>query len=104
MTSFNGDEGEFITTQEAKDMIDRYLKNKPEGTVKAIFLGKNKIDQILSQSGCVGLRVYLGLDENGAQQLIMVGADTNMDDQTSGLVLDRGQPCPFDCPTGSSLH
>lgn len=104
MTSFNGNEGEFISSEEAKTMITRFLEGKPQGTVQSIFLGKNNINQILSQANCAGLRIYFGQDANGAPQLILVGADGDMNDQVSGKILDRGIPCPTFCPPGTKLH
>lgn len=100
--NFNGDEGTFITQQEAKSMIERYLAGKPADTTKGVFFGKNKIMEILNQTDCVGIRIYFA-EEELKPQLVLVGAEANMDDQVNGRILDRGYLCPYHCAVGSSL-
>jgi hypothetical protein len=43
--------------------------------VKAYQIGRNIINQILAQPGCVGIRFFNGLDEEGKKTLVYVGVD-----------------------------
>jgi hypothetical protein len=46
---------------------------------------------------------YYALDENGKQQLIIVGVDSNENDLYQGVIADRSISCPPNCPTNSPL-
>lgn len=52
-----------------------------------LFVGKNIIDQILNQPGCVGIRFYNALDEVGQKTLVYVGidADGNIISEYTGI-------------------
>jgi hypothetical protein len=43
-------------------------------------LGRNIIDLILAQPGCVGMRFYYGLNDQGQKTLVYVGVDANGND------------------------
>jgi hypothetical protein len=46
---------------------------------------------------------YYALDENGKQQLIIVGVDGNENDLYEGVIAEKSYPCPSFCPTNSPL-
>ena len=46
---------------------------------------------------------HYALDENGKQQLIIVGVDSNENDLYEGVIADRSIPCPPFCPINSPL-
>jgi hypothetical protein len=46
---------------------------------------------------------YYALDENGKQQLIIVGVDSNENDLYEGVIAERSIPCPPKCANGSPL-
>jgi hypothetical protein len=94
--------GEFITPQEAAAMTAKYRDKNPN-KVKAHYLGKTKIQQLLDQSGAVGIRIYYGIDETNKQQVILVGVNSSGNDILS-LILDRGMPCPSDCSEQNILN
>lgn len=91
----------------AKQWIDNYQGTHP-GELKAVFFGRNVIEQILAQPECIGMRIYFGQNETGEKKLILVGSkadgkniwDLNSSDVGGGggTVADEGKPCPPDCP------
>lgn len=100
--AFDGTEGEQITLDEAAAMTAEYRSQNP-GAVKAHFFGKALINSILGQTGCVGIRMYHGIDTGGNPQLVLVGVKSDGKDMTSGIIGDRGIKCPPTCDDGSAL-
>lgn len=101
--SFNGTEGSFITLSQGATWTANHRSANPN-TVKAHFYGKEKLLSILNQSGCVGIRAYRAIDDNGVLELVLVGVTSAGADMTSGYILDRAVPCPSYCDGGSSLY
>lgn len=80
-----------------KDYFDKY------GEGGAQFVGKNIIQDIISQPGCIGINIYKALNENGEKTYVLVGLDkennpilnysvVNTDGQiktNEGIVADR---------------
>jgi hypothetical protein len=100
--SFNGDESESVTLSNAATWTAAFRSANPNA-IKGHFFGKNKINDILNQSGCVGIRIYNGID-NGTPVLILVGVTSNENDMTSGTIIERAVLCPPYCGTGNSLN
>ena len=101
--SFNGNESEVITLQEGIDWTTNYRNANPNET-KAHFFGKEKLQDILDQADCVGIRMYYAIDDNGAKQLVLVGASADEEDLYNGVLLDRAKPCPNYCSNSSPLN
>jgi len=99
---FNGQEGEEITLQEAAALTASYRAQNPDST-KCHFMGKEIINAILAQTGCVGIRTYYGLNTDGTREIILVGVDVNGDDMTN-LIADRAIPCPNVCSRKNGLN
>lgn len=102
MSNFNGNEGTFIQLGTASDWTKKY-RDENEGQAKGIFYGKAKLNELLNQTDCVGIRVYFATDAEGNNQLVLVGAKANKDDITT-LVLDMGSRCPDDCSSPNALN
>ncbi|MBO2009375.1 hypothetical protein J4E00_09960 [Siccationidurans soli] len=49
------------------------------GQVSAYFVGREILQQILNQPGCMGIRFYYGIN-SGVPQLVAVGADSKEND------------------------
>jgi hypothetical protein len=82
--------GEEISHELAAEFVENYKKNFP-GEREGYVLGRNIIDQILAQPGCVGMRFYYGLNEDGQKTLVYVGMDTNGQDiVTKTVVMENG--------------
>src|ERR1035437_3617944 len=70
--SFTGNEGTYVTLNQGGTWTGNYRTANPNA-IKAHFYGKTKLAEMLNQTGCVGLRMYRAIDENGAAQLVIVG-------------------------------
>jgi hypothetical protein len=67
--------GEEITHELAAKMVkDHHDKHTVEGS-NSYFIGKDVINQILSQPGCVGIRIFDAINEQGCKTLVYVGID-----------------------------
>lgn len=99
--SFNGSEGEQVSLSDASSWTENY-RNSSTGSINAHFFGKDHFTAILSQKGCVGIRIYYALDENGNQCLVMVGVDADENDLCNGYIAERGTICPPYCGSGNS--
>jgi hypothetical protein len=100
--AFDGNEGEVVSLQDAATWTGNYRTANP-GAIKAHTTGKNKLNSILNQEGCVGIRTYYALDEDGNKCLVMVGVGSNENDLISGVILERLPPCPPYCGDESAL-
>jgi hypothetical protein len=78
--------GEEISHELAADFITAYEKAYP-GENRGYHLGRNIIDQILAQPGCVGMRFYYGLNEDGKKTLVYVGLDADGNDIVKRAVI-----------------
>lgn len=95
--------GEVITLAEAKGYIGDFAKQFPN-EVKGFFVGTNKLQSILSQEDCIGIRVYNGYDYTESRMnQVFVGVDSNENDMKDGLIVDKSLVCPPVCPTISIM-
>jgi len=106
MPTLNGNEGSYITQANAKTLGDNYVNSRryeDSGECKAHYFGKDKLNAVLSQSGCVGLRIYYGTKIESPTvekpELIIVGVDSDGNDLLDeDLIVDVSLPCPTLCP------
>jgi hypothetical protein len=119
-----------ISLDQAKKMTKKFREDKRQ-IVKDEFHGKHIIptcetferdafDQILKQSGCVGVRAYYAMDDDKKLHLIFVGVNSKNEDilppvstgiaqdaaqlEGIGVVVENGTRCPADCPPTSPLN
>ena|SRR5215213_8618288 len=77
---------------------------------------RDAFDYILSQQGCVGIRIYFGMNAEERVNLIIVGVNDKNEDivtvQTGDVMMktsdtdpiaENGEPCPTSCPPPSGL-
>jgi hypothetical protein len=104
--TFNGTEGKPIEQETAKAWSENYQKQNPE-EIKAHFFGNEIIKKILSEDGCMGIRIYYAIDDTGQKQLLLVGASSDGNNllpsqkKSSGepnIIADVSFPCPTYCP------
>lgn len=100
---FTGKEGEEFPLATAAEWTANYRAANP-GDIQAHFFGMDILNKILAQPGCVGLRMYYALDENGVKQMIVVGVNADETDQYTKTIAERGFPCPPYCSGGSPLN
>lgn len=99
--ALNGTEGEIITLAEGAAMTKQWRNSNPNGN--AVFYGKDILNQLLKQSGCVGIRFHFAIDSDGKNTLVLTGVDANENDLLS-LIADKGIGCPIQCGTRNGLN
>jgi len=67
--------GEAIDYDLGAKMIKNYQDANPNQVAQCFTIGKNIIQQVLAQPGCVAMRVYNAMDENGNHTLVYAGVD-----------------------------
>ncbi|WP_266204659.1 hypothetical protein [Pontibacter kalidii] len=105
MPKFDGSEGVAIDLATAAKWTRNYRERATPDPVRGVvvkghFFGREILEKILSQEGCMGIRVYHARDERGQRQLVLVGANADGEDMTQGTVADGAKVCPPDCATG----
>jgi hypothetical protein len=103
--SFNGSEGGPIDLETARQWAQTYQAQNP-GQTKAHFFGRVILQQLLAEPASLGIRLYYGIDDKGARQLMAVGAIANGDDLLPGagnnnIIADVSMPCPPYCAQNS---
>ncbi|MDP3556267.1 MAG: hypothetical protein Q8T03_02770 [Bacteroidota bacterium] len=104
--SFDGKEGEFISLTQGATLTANYRSGQ-SNPILGHFLGVEKLRALLSQEGCVGLRIYHGLDsDTGYPAVVVVGADSSENDilGSSPLILDMSILCPPTCGNSNDLN
>lgn len=101
--SFNGTEGAPIALTQAADWTANYRATITSGETKAHFFGRDILEKILQQEGCMGIRIYYAQDDEGAKQIVLVGADASEKDQTDGTIAEFSVKCPAVCDNSSPL-
>ena len=102
--SFDGNEGKVVIQEEAAIWTANYRNSIQPGETIAHFIGKNKLLELLEQENCVGVRIYYGIDENGEQNLVFVGADENENDLVNGVIVEYIPKCPPKCSEKNPLN
>lgn len=101
-----------ISLQEAVEMTSNFRSSTPAGMAYAEKFDAASVKAVLSQPGCISLRIYYGRRVNNTVHAIIVGVDTNGNDIVSssitenneGIILEDGVRCPPTCSgSGSSL-
>lgn len=103
--SFTGQENHDISLQDAAALTKNF-RNSQTGTgyIKGEYFGADALNSLLSQEGCVGIRIYYGLDDDGNNKLVIVGVTTDENDMVNGNILEFGAPCPPNCSTQNALN
>ena len=102
--AFDGNEGTIVSLQEASRWTANYRRTIPLGEVISQFVGREKLLDILNQDGCMGVRMYYAIDDDGKKNLVLVGAKENEDDMENGIIVDKCFLCPPRCPSRNELN
>lgn len=96
--------GEAISHEMAADFVNAHAKTTTEG-VTSFVIGRNIMDEILTQQGCVGMRFYNALNENGQKTLVYVGIDAEGKDIVKKvIVLEDGQLATVNATVADRSH
>lgn len=99
----------FITLEQAKlytkkyrDQLKEMLTSEYQGALSYCeTFDADAVRILLDQMGCVGFRVYYGLNNDNQVCAIMVGVNDKNEDILNGddsIILDNSIKCPKDCP------
>jgi hypothetical protein len=107
--SFSPTTGSFITLTLGQTMVADWITLQSdmslsinEANPKASAFGADRIQEILDQTGCVGIRIYNGYYDY-KRRFVLVGVDEDGNDMTSGRILEFSNPCPPYCAPSTSL-
>ena len=92
-----GYKNQSISFQEAKGLLKTYERIAASDAIIAQYFGKDLVDKILAQPGCVGVRMYYGKHTNGKPGMIIMGVDKNGKDIVSGVLAGPVIICPPYC-------
>lgn len=88
--------GENIGLEEGARLVQNFKTANPDAT-PGYFIGRNIIDQILNQPGCVGITFRKCLTENNEEHLVYTGVDAEGKDILSySVVTNTGDVEKYD--------
>lgn len=103
--TLTGNEDHRITLTEAAEMTKRFRDQLPStGGIIAHCFGKEAVQSVLNQTGCVGLRLYFGIDANNVEHLVGTGVDSSGNDLYTGSLIERTLICPLECSATNPLN
>ncbi len=103
--SFTGHENHDISLQDAAALTENYRDQQSgSGYILGEYFSKDGIYSVLTQSGCVGIRIYYGLSNSSVPKLVIVGVNADENDMVDGNILEMGSPCPPTCSTSNDLN
>lgn len=94
-----------LTHAQARRMRERFRRRhgKDRRAIRPAAYGRNIFDAILRQKGCVGIRVYPGIDDDGELTLLFVGVNAEGDDILAGIIGDTPWRCPPFCSSTNGV-
>lgn len=95
--------GSIITLADGSTMTASFRRSYPNAT-KAVMYSDTVFKDILSQTGCVAIRIYNAIDASGNMTNVLVGVDANGNDLYNGKVYNDGHRCPPSCSTNNPLN
>ena len=98
MTMFSGREDHDIPFARAKGLIRAWRAKAGKDTPHGGFFGRDVLERILAQPGCVGVRFYHARHEKGHDTLVLLGVTSDGSDLASGAIAEEARPCPPFCP------
>lgn len=100
---YSGNESHRISILEAMGLTKAFRISASSDTVFAHYFGQKAILEALTQTGCVGVRMYYGKHQDGSPALVIIGVDSKGNDMTAGIILQKSIPCPPESPENSVL-
>lgn len=105
---FTGNEDQEITLTEGSSLTANFrswlTETESEDPTIGEYHSKKLLLDILNQEGCVGIRSYYGMDNDGNRKLVIVGVLANEDDIVEGVLGDRSFRCPPHTGSSNSLN
>lgn len=100
--SYSASEKKKLTLGEAQERRVAFQNNSSTlNDFNSAFFGKDAIEDVLAQTGCVGIRVVMTYDstiQTNQKTLVVVGVDSSGNELTSGGEIYLSEkPCPPAC-------
>lgn len=104
--SFDGNEEHEISFDDAAQLTYNYRKQMDDKQIQGGFFGRKAIETLLAQDSSVGIRYYYGLDDDGYQELVLVGTDGDENDlvASTNIVFTEVFKCPPTCGENNMLN
>jgi hypothetical protein len=87
-----------------KRFRDKVKRKEPLPPLLPLAFHRDGYDRILSQPGCVAIRAYPALHEDGRTTLVLVGVDADGNDLVDGELAQESETCPPFCSDGNILN
>jgi hypothetical protein len=100
--AFTGNENHTIPVEDAAAMNKRWRDANPDQP-KGVYFSQSTLNDILAQSGCVGIRFFFALTDGGDTRLTFCGVDSSEND-IIGIVGNTGILCPPTCGAADALN
>lgn len=95
--------GSIITLAAASKMTGDFRTAYPNAT-KAVYYTNDVFEDIISQEGCEGIRIYNAINSDNKLTNVLVGVDRFGNDMVNGKIYDHGSFCPNDCSSNNALN
>src|SRR5438309_1093681 len=94
-----------ITFEQGGAMTKRYRDQNPDSIIAGFFFAQ-AITSLLNQPGCVGIRYYYAIADDGSKTLVLAGVDNNGNDLVGigKVCIDMSTPCPPFCGINNILN
>jgi hypothetical protein len=92
-----------MSTTEAAQLTQAFRDANPPDITVGGYFDRAVFDQMLSEPGVAGVRLYHGLNPDGSAALVVVGVDAQGNDLEDGTIAEKAMPCPPFCSSSSSL-
>jgi len=102
--ALTGHEVQNVTLAFAQNLTANFRSATASGTILGEYFSTDAVKGILSQPGCVGVRIYYGKKTDGTPALVLVGVDQSDSDLSGGTICETGFPCPPWCDATSPLE
>lgn len=102
--SLTGNEDHSISLQTASEWTANFRDTISSGDTIAHYFGRTWLLDILAQEGCVGIRIYYALDEEGKKQLVLTGVNSDGNDLYNGILAEKSLRCPTNCSSANPLN
>ena len=100
---FTGKEDHSTSLEEASIMTAAFREGNPQGPWSWYF-SRQAFESILTQEGCMGIRIYGAYNAEGKMSPVIVGANSDGDDMYDGTICELPLGCPPICPRDNPLN
>jgi hypothetical protein len=102
--SFTGNENHHIGLQDAAKLTANYRQTSEKDALLASYFSKSALQKVLDQPNCIGIRIYYALSNDGKQEFVISGVNSEENDLYNGELLEYGVGCPPNCSISNPLN